>query len=62
MLQGTYINYDQSSRKTDDLNYRQFDYSYIHNSEQKQNDVEIDISKYGLEKLFLKYPLKFTLW
>ncbi|WP_278335296.1 glycosyltransferase family 39 protein [Clostridium oryzae] len=62
MLQGTYINYDQSSRSTDGLNYKQFDYSYKDNSEQQQNNVEIAISKYRLENLFPKHPIKFILW
>ena len=28
MLQGTYINYDQSTKKTDGLNYSEFKYIY----------------------------------
>jgi 4-amino-4-deoxy-L-arabinose transferase-like glycosyltransferase len=60
MLQGTYINYDQESRKTDGLNYSQF--KYPTGSEITNNEVEIEISKYRLKNLVPKQPLQFLWW
>lgn len=60
MLQGTYINYDQSSRKTDGLDYSQF--KYPAGSELANNAVEMKISKYRLINLVPKEPLKFLAW
>jgi hypothetical protein len=60
MLQGTYINYDQSSRATDGLNYKQF--KYPADNEIDNNQAEIEISKYRLENLVPKQPLKFLYW
>jgi len=59
-LQGTYINYDQSSAKTDGLNYSQF--KYPAGSEIANNEVEMEISKYRLTNLVPKYPLEFLEW
>ena len=60
MLQGTYINYDQTSAKTDGLNYSQF--KYPAGSEMANNKVEIEISKYRLKNLVPKHPLQFLYW
>ena len=60
MLQGTYLLYDQSSRKTDGLNYHQF--KYPAGTEIKNNEVEIAISKYRLKNLVPKQPIQFLLW
>lgn len=60
MLQGTYINYDQTSAKTDGLNYTQF--KYPAGSEMANNKVEMEISKYRLKNLVPKQPLKFLYW
>lgn len=59
-LQGTYINYDQSSRLTDGLNYSQF--KYPASTEIANNAVEMAIGKYRLAKLVPKHPLQFLLW
>ncbi len=60
MLQGTYIYYDQSSAKTDGLNYTQFNYPRI--SEVENNEMEMEISKYRLINLVPKHPLEFLGW
>lgn len=60
MLQGTYINYDQSSAQTDGLNYAQF--KYPAGSEIANNTVEMEISKYRLANLVPKHPLEFLEW
>ncbi len=60
MLQGTYINYDQTSRKTDGLNYSQFKYKT--GKEIDNNSVDIQISKYRLRKLVPKHPIEFIAW
>lgn len=59
MLQGTYINYDQSTKKTDGLNYAQFKET---GKEYENNLVDIEISKYRLKNLVPKHPLEFLLW
>ncbi|MFT8316157.1 MAG: glycosyltransferase family 39 protein [Clostridium sp.] len=59
MLQGTYINYDQSTKATDGLNYNQFKYT---GKEYQENQVDIQVSKYRLKNLVPKHPLKFLLW
>jgi len=59
-LQGTYINYDQSSAKTDGLDYTQF--TYPAGSEIANNEVEMEISKYRLTNLVPKHPLAFLEW
>lgn len=59
MLQGTYINYDQSTKETDGLNYSQFKSS---GSEFDNNKREMDISKYRLKNLVPKHPFEFFLW
>jgi len=58
-LQGTYINYDQSSAKTDGLNYAQFQYP---GTEIGNNEVEMQIVKYRLTNLVPKQPLEFLAW
>ena len=60
MLQGTYINYDQSSRGTDGLNYNQF--KYPADTEIDNNAVEMEIAKYRLKNLVPKQPLAFVYW
>ncbi|MGI6119323.1 MAG: ArnT family glycosyltransferase [Desulfosporosinus sp.] len=59
-LQGTYINYDQSSAQTDGLDYSQF--TYPADSEIANNEVEIEIAKYRLMNLVPQYPLEFLMW
>ena len=59
-LQGTYINYDQSSAKTDGLDYSQF--KYPAGSEIANNEVEMEIAKYRLTNLVPKHPLEFLKW
>jgi len=59
-LQGTYINYDQSSAKTDGLDYSQF--KYPAGSEIANNEVEMEIAKYRLTNLVPKHPLEFLEW
>jgi hypothetical protein len=60
MLQGTYINYDQSTKATDGLDYSQF--KYPAGNELDNNKVEMEISKYRLKNLVPKQPLKFLAW
>lgn len=60
MLQGTYINYDQSSAQTDGLDYTQFEYPT--STEIANNEVEMEISKYRLANLLPKQPLEFLKW
>jgi len=60
MLQGTYINYDQKSKKTDGLDYSQF--KYTNGSELANNTLEMEISKYRLINLVPKQPLQFLAW
>jgi len=60
MLQGTYINYDQTTSKTDGLDYTQF--KYPAGSEIANNEVEMKISKYRLVNLVPKHPLEFLGW
>ena len=60
MLQGTYINYDQESKKTDGLDYSQF--KYPAGSEMANNKVEIEISQFRLKNLVPKMPLQFLYW
>lgn len=59
MLQGTYINYDQSTKTTDGLNYNQFKYT---GKEYQENQTDIEVSKYRLKSLVPKHPLEFLLW
>lgn len=59
-LQGTYINYDQSSALTDGLNYSQFKIPM--DSEIARNEMEMKISKYRLINLVPKHPLEFLRW
>lgn len=59
MLQGTYINYDQSTKATDGLNYNQFKYT---GKEYEENEVDIKVSKYRLKSLVPKHPMEFFLW
>ncbi|HEY5560310.1 MAG TPA: glycosyltransferase family 39 protein [Clostridiaceae bacterium] len=59
MAQGTYINYDQSTKATDGLDYSQFVYQ---DSEVQHNDLEMKLSKYRLVNLVPKEPLKFLYW
>ncbi len=59
-LQGTYINYDQSSALTDGLDYSQFTYPVV--SEIANNEVEMEIAKYRLKNLVPQYPLEFLKW
>lgn len=61
MLQGTFINYDQSTKKTDGLDYSQFKYSGDHD-EIKNNELEMAMSKYRLKNLVPKQPLRFLYW
>jgi 4-amino-4-deoxy-L-arabinose transferase-like glycosyltransferase len=60
MLQGTYLNYDQTSREKDGLDYSQF--KYPADTEIANNEVEVAISKYRLKNLVPKQPIKFFLW
>ena len=59
MLQGTFINYDQTTRKTDGLDYSQFKYTGL---EYDNNKVEMEISEYRLKNLVPKHPLEFLKW
>ena len=59
MLQGTYINYDQSTKKTDGLNYAQFKDT---GKEYENNLIDIEVAKYILKNLVPKHPLKYILW
>jgi len=59
-LQGTYINYDQSSGETDGLDYSQFNYPT--DSELVNNELEMEITKYRLANLVPKQPLEFLKW
>ena len=61
MLQGTYINYDQSTKKTDGLNYSQFKYK-DGKEEIYNNSVDVKVSKYRVEKLGKKHPFKYIFW
>ena len=59
MLQGTFINYDQTTKATDGLDYSQFKYT---GKEYDNNKVEMEMSKYRLKNLVPKQPLKFLEW
>lgn len=59
MLQGTFILYDQSSMKTDGLDYSQFNYT---NTEMGNNETEMAVSKYRLKKLVPQHPIEYLLW
>lgn len=59
MLQGTYINYDQKTKKTDGLNYAQFNHT---GNEYKDNQTDVEISKYRLQNLVPKHPIEFLAW
>lgn len=60
MLQGTYINYDQSTKATDGLDYSQF--KYPAGNEMDNNTAEMAISRYRLKNLVPKQPFKFLAW
>ena len=59
-LQGTYIDYDQSSAETDGLNYAQF--TYEPDSEISRNEMEMEMIKYRLTNLVPKQPIEFLMW
>lgn len=62
MAQGTFINYDQSTKSTDGLDYSHYDAKNPKLSEIERNTIEIALSKYRLKNLFPKEPLKFIYW
>lgn len=62
MLQGTFINYDQTTKSTDGLDYTHYNTKNPNLSEIQKNTMEIVLSKYRLESLFPKEPLKFIRW
>lgn len=62
MYQGTYINYDQSSKATDGLDYTNYNTKDPKLSEFQRNAMEIAASKYRLKNLFPKQPFKFIYW
>lgn len=62
MLQGTFINYDQTTKATDGLDYTHYNTKDPKLSEIQRNTMEISLSKYRLENLFPKEPLKFIYW
>ncbi|AGK99120.1 glycosyltransferase family 39 protein [Clostridium pasteurianum] len=62
MLQGTFINYDQTTKATDGLDYTHYNTKISTLSEIEKNTLEIDVSKYRLKNLFPKEPLKFIYW
>lgn len=62
MYQGTFINYDQDSKKTDGLDYTNYNTKDPKLSELERNEMEIAASKYRLKNLFPKQPLKFIYW
>ncbi len=62
MLQGTFINYDQSTMATDGLDYSYYKSNVMKLSELERNELEIAVSKYRLESLFPKQPLEFIRW
>ncbi|MDF2504667.1 glycosyltransferase family 39 protein [Clostridium sp.] len=62
MLQGTFINYDQTTKSTDGLDYTHYNTKNPKLSEIQRNTMEIVLSKYRLESLFPKEPLKFIRW
>lgn len=59
MLQGTYINYNQKTKKTDGLDYSQFKYT---GKEYENNLVDIQVSKYRLKNLVPEHPFEFLYW
>ncbi|WP_010235907.1 glycosyltransferase family 39 protein [Clostridium arbusti] len=62
MLQGTFINYDQTTKSTDGLDYTHYNTKNPKLSEIQRNTMEMVLSKYRLESLFPKEPLKFIRW
>jgi hypothetical protein len=62
MAQGTFIDYDQSTKTTDGLDYSNYNTKDPKLSEIERNTMEIALSKYRLENLFPKEPLKFIYW
>lgn len=60
MLQGTYINYDETTKLTDGLDYSQF--KVKGGDEKWDNNLDIQMSKYRLKNLFWKQPLQFIGW
>lgn len=61
MMQGTFIDYDQTTKATDGLDYSQFVYP-ADNDEIKKNELEMNMSKYRLKNLVPKQPLQFLYW
>lgn len=62
MLQGTFINYDQSTKGTDGLDYTCYDTESSTLTELQRNDLEVALSKYRLQNLFMKQPMDFICW
>ncbi|MDP4178204.1 MAG: glycosyltransferase family 39 protein [Bacillota bacterium] len=62
MYQGTYINYNQSTKATDGLDYTNYNTKDPKLSELERNEMEIAASKYRLKNLFPKEPFKFIYW
>ncbi len=62
MYQGTFINYDQSSKATDGLDYTNLNTKDPKLSELERNEMEIYLSKYRLKNLFPRYPIEFIKW
>lgn len=62
MVQGTFINYDQSTKASDGLDYTNYNTEDPKLSELQRNDMEVALSKYRLQNLFPKQRLKFIYW
>lgn len=62
MYQGTFIYYDQSTKATDGLDYKNYNTKDPKLSEFQRNEMEIAASKYRLKNLFPKEPFKFIYW
>lgn len=62
MLQGTFINYDQTTKAIDGLDYTHYNTKDPRLSEIQRNTMEISLSKYRLKTLFPEEPLKFIYW
>ena len=64
MLQGTYINYDQSVKYTTDIEYG-IDYDkfpYYERDEFKNNETEVALSKERFWKVLKNEPLRYIGW
>lgn len=61
MLQGTFINYDQSSKATDGLDYSKYPYPKVP-SEMGNNRTEMNLAKYRIRELVPKEPIKYLKW